>query len=211
MRRVIAADRRALAARGIDYRGVLYAGIMMTADGPEGARVQRALRRSRVPGPDDAPASSILSTLFDACIDRRPRRAAPRWEPRRSGLRGHGGRGLSRRASQGRRDRRARRRGAREGAGLPRRHAPRRAGTLADDRRARARRDCIAATSTAPRSKSAYAAVALYLAGEACTTAEDIGRTGARAVSRVEDVESERRLRSRWQKTKQRCSRWSRS
>ena len=34
----------ALSARGIDYRGVLYAGLMLTADGPQGARVQRALR-----------------------------------------------------------------------------------------------------------------------------------------------------------------------
>ena len=40
----------ALRARGIDYRGVLYAGIMLTPDGPAGARVQRALRRPRDPG-----------------------------------------------------------------------------------------------------------------------------------------------------------------
>ena len=34
----------ALRRRGIDYRGVLYAGLILTVDGPRGARVQRALR-----------------------------------------------------------------------------------------------------------------------------------------------------------------------
>ena len=36
-----------LARRGTPFHGVLYAGLMLTADGPEGARVQRPLRRSR--------------------------------------------------------------------------------------------------------------------------------------------------------------------
>ena len=31
------------------FRGVLYAGLMVTSQGVEGARVQRAVRRSRVP------------------------------------------------------------------------------------------------------------------------------------------------------------------
>ena len=61
----------ALRARGIDYRGVLYAGLMLTAAGPEGARVQRALRRSRGPG-GAAPAR------------RRPGRAAGRGGRRRA-------------------------------------------------------------------------------------------------------------------------------
>ena len=49
-----------LRRRGIDYRGVLYAGLMLTADGPEGARVQRALRRPRGPG-RAAPAGRATS------------------------------------------------------------------------------------------------------------------------------------------------------
>ena len=31
------------------FSGVLYAGIMITNQGPQGARIQRAVRRSRVP------------------------------------------------------------------------------------------------------------------------------------------------------------------
>ena len=36
---------RSFGERGSPYRGVLYAGLMMTADGPKGARVQLPLRR----------------------------------------------------------------------------------------------------------------------------------------------------------------------
>ena len=39
-----------LARRGRPFVGLLYAGLMLTADGPEGARVQLPLRRSRDPG-----------------------------------------------------------------------------------------------------------------------------------------------------------------
>ena len=60
-----------LRRRGIDYRGVLYAGLMLTADGPEAGRVQRPLRRPRGPG-RAAPAH------------RRPRRAAGRGGRRRA-------------------------------------------------------------------------------------------------------------------------------
>jgi len=70
MRRVIAPTVKTLAARGIDYRGVLYAGIMLTAKGPKvleynvrfgDPECQALLMRLR---------SSILD-LFDATIDRR--------------------------------------------------------------------------------------------------------------------------------------------
>ena len=53
-----------LRRRGIDYRGVLYAGLMLTAGGPEARRVQRPLRRPRQPGrarcasPPTSPSSS---------------------------------------------------------------------------------------------------------------------------------------------------------
>ena len=40
----------ALRRGGIDYRGVLYAGLMLTPRRPQGARVQRAVRRPRDPG-----------------------------------------------------------------------------------------------------------------------------------------------------------------
>ena len=58
----------ALRGRGIDYRGVLYAGLMLTADGPEAARVQRPLRRPRGPG-RAAPARRPTSP---SCWPRRP-------------------------------------------------------------------------------------------------------------------------------------------
>ena len=48
--RLVAPTLHELRRRGIDYRGVLYAGLMLTPEGPEGARVQRALRRSRDAG-----------------------------------------------------------------------------------------------------------------------------------------------------------------
>jgi phosphoribosylamine--glycine ligase len=68
MRRVIEPTVRTLASRGIDYRGVLYAGIMLTAKGPKvleynvrfgDPECQALLMRLR---------SSILD-LFDATID----------------------------------------------------------------------------------------------------------------------------------------------
>ncbi len=53
----------ALRRRGIDYRGVLYAGLILTADGPQRARVQRALRGPRDPG-RGAPADEDLTGLL---------------------------------------------------------------------------------------------------------------------------------------------------
>jgi phosphoribosylamine--glycine ligase len=70
---------RTLVARGIDYRGVLYAGIMLTADGPKvleynvrfgDPECQAVLVRLR---------SSILD-LFDATIDRRLAAHRLEWE-----------------------------------------------------------------------------------------------------------------------------------
>ena len=79
MRRVIEPTVRTLAARGIDYRGVLYAGIMLTAKGPKvleynvrfgDPECQALLMRLR---------SSILD-LFDATIDRRLSDHRLEWE-----------------------------------------------------------------------------------------------------------------------------------
>ena len=54
-----------LRRRGTPFHGVLYAGLMMTADGPQGARVQRPLRRPRDPGGAAAaalrPARALLA------------------------------------------------------------------------------------------------------------------------------------------------------
>ena len=55
MERAVRPTLRAARRAGIEYRGVLYAGLMLTADGPEDHRVQRALRRPRVPGGGAAP------------------------------------------------------------------------------------------------------------------------------------------------------------
>jgi len=70
MRRVIEPTVRTLAARGIDYRGVLYAGIMLTARGP------RVLEYNVRFGDPECQAllmrlRSSLLDLFDAAIDRR--------------------------------------------------------------------------------------------------------------------------------------------
>ncbi len=79
MKQVIEPTVRTLAARGIDYRGVLYAGIMLTAKGPKvleynvrfgDPECQALLMRLR---------SSILD-LFDATIDRRLADHRLEWE-----------------------------------------------------------------------------------------------------------------------------------
>ena len=79
-----------LRRRGIDFHGVLYAGLMMTADGPAGARVQHPLRRPRDAGDPAAaaqrpagaavrgrrsPAALAGSSLEWIGADRRHRRA----------------------------------------------------------------------------------------------------------------------------------------
>ena len=48
--------------RGTPFHGVLYAGLMLTADGPEGARVQLPLRRSRDAGGAAAAARPTCSS-----------------------------------------------------------------------------------------------------------------------------------------------------
>lgn len=79
MKRVIGPTVRTLAARGIDFRGVLYAGIMLTDKGPKvleynvrfgDPECQALLMRLK---------SSILD-LFDATIDRRLGEIALEWE-----------------------------------------------------------------------------------------------------------------------------------
>ena len=50
MERAIRPTLASCGAAAPSTAGVLYCGLMLTPDGPEGARVQRALRRPRVPG-----------------------------------------------------------------------------------------------------------------------------------------------------------------
>ena len=47
MDEIIRPTVRGMAARGTPFKGVLFAGLMITEDGPKLDRVQRALRRSR--------------------------------------------------------------------------------------------------------------------------------------------------------------------
>ncbi len=69
-----------MARRGTPFHGVLYAGLMLTDDGPEGARVQRPLRRSRDAGRAPAAARATCSTCCSG-----PRRRAGWRAPRSSG------------------------------------------------------------------------------------------------------------------------------
>ena len=47
-------DGSGMKARGTPFRGVLYAGVMLTRGGPETVRIQCPLRRSGMPGADAA-------------------------------------------------------------------------------------------------------------------------------------------------------------
>ncbi len=67
MEEIVLPTLRAMQAMGAPFKGVLYAGLMITARGAEADRIQCALRRSRVPG-------------ADAAADVRP--GARRWLPR---------------------------------------------------------------------------------------------------------------------------------
>ena len=79
-RRIVRPSVDAIASEGIDFRGTLFVGIMLTADGPEGARVQHPLRRPRDPGraaeARDRPARAPLGRG-----EGRARRAS-RWQVR---------------------------------------------------------------------------------------------------------------------------------
>ena len=66
--------------RGIDFRGVLYAGLMLTQGRAQGARVQLPFRRPRDPG---APAAAARATCWNCCG--RPPRAASCRRPRSGG------------------------------------------------------------------------------------------------------------------------------
>ena len=104
MAEIIRPTVAALAERGIRYRGVLFAGLMIDADGPEAHRIQRPLRRPGMPGADDAAEGRPP----DDPRRRRRRRARPGQRALARGggaLRRHGDEGLSRRLRKGLRNR----------------------------------------------------------------------------------------------------------
>ena len=70
------ADRGRAAPARHPFHGVLYAGLMMTADGPEGAGVQLPLRRPRDPG--GAAAAALGRAGAAGGLDA-PRRASRAW------------------------------------------------------------------------------------------------------------------------------------
>ena len=117
---IVRPTAQALAEAGTPFSGILYAGLMLTAEGPK--LVEYNVRF----GDPECQAlmlrlDSDLLALMLATRERRagraPSRRASRTRPR-SG-RGHGREGLSRHARKGRRDRRPRPAGRQ---GLPRRH-----------------------------------------------------------------------------------------
>ena len=104
-----------MAARGTPFKGVLYAGLMLTRRRPEADRVQRPLRRSGMPGADDA-AEVRPAAGADRDLRRRARDVRPALARRRGADRGHGRQRLSGDAEEGHRDQGARARRSRSTA-----------------------------------------------------------------------------------------------
>ena len=107
MSRIILPTVAGMKARGTPFRGVLYAGVMLTARGPEAVRIQRPLRRSRMPGADAA--DDVGPRAGAARLLRRPvEEFRPALVSRSGADGGDGGQGLSRRLRQRHADRGAR-------------------------------------------------------------------------------------------------------
>ena len=91
-----------MARRGTPFRGVLYAGLMIDGRRAAAGRIQRPLRRSRMPGADDAARRAGARPA--AGLRRGPAGRGPGPLGRRSRAdRGDGGARLSRRLRQGQR------------------------------------------------------------------------------------------------------------
>ena len=78
VRHVLTPTIATLRARGVHFRGVLYAGLMMTADGPKVLEYN-----ARFGDPECQPLmmrlESSLVELVEACVDGRADRVRPRW------------------------------------------------------------------------------------------------------------------------------------
>ena len=160
-----------LARRGTPFRGALYAGLMLTADGPRPARVQRPLRRPRDAGRSCRGSPSPLGPLLLAAarggrLGRAPRRGCRgrcRARPSRIVLAAAGYPGAPR---PRRPDRRARRRRATGALVFHAGDRARRRRAVRDGRRARPdRRRARRRTSAAAREAAERAADAIRGAG----------------------------------------------
>ena len=72
----------AMAAAGRPFKGVLYAGLMLTKAGPQAAGVQHPLRRPRMPGDVLAPACRDLLPALLASADGALDKFQLRWQPK---------------------------------------------------------------------------------------------------------------------------------
>ena len=126
MERAVNPTLAALSAQGIDYRGVLYAGLMLTAEGPKVIEYNVRFGDPETQVVVPRLASDLVELLSQAAAGSIRTRA--RLRGRRRGDGGGGGRGLSPIPAPGRRDPRARRRLAAGGGSdrvLPRGWRPR--------------------------------------------------------------------------------------
>ena len=80
MERIVRPVIGAMAERGRPYKGVLYAGLMITEDGAQAAGVQRPLRRPGMPAPGHAPGIGPAEALL-ACAEGRLKDITLRWRP----------------------------------------------------------------------------------------------------------------------------------
>ncbi len=69
MDRILRPALAEMARRGTPFRGILFAGLMLTDEGAEADRVQRPLRRSRMPGAAGAKLRSDLLPALQAACD----------------------------------------------------------------------------------------------------------------------------------------------
>ena len=105
MEQMICPTLRALKAMGSPYKGVLYAGVMVTKEGPKLVEYNARFGDPECQVLMLRMMSDIVPALI-ACADGQLKNFSLRWY-RRCGADGdHGGQGLSRRLRQGLRDRR---------------------------------------------------------------------------------------------------------
>ena len=122
---IVAPTARALAGAGTPYSGVLYAGLMLTADGPKLVEYN-----ARFGDPECQPLmmrleSDLLALMLATAKGELAGAPKPRFSAEAALTVVMAARGLSRQPGQGRRDRRPRQSGGGRRQGLPRRHGAR--------------------------------------------------------------------------------------